>query len=101
MGQNSQGIAETRDRIAGFDRRIDAMHVEFLNFRSGELLKMPEWQRLEADLLAFSRRRIPDLLISAELDRVMYKFQNRKRIWLRWSEERGRQPTRKKDVIRP
>lgn len=89
MVQASHENTETRDRIVGFERRIDEMHVEFLNYRNGELLRMPEWQRLEGDLLAFSRRRIPDILLSSELDRVMYKFQNRKRIWLRWIQELG------------
>ncbi|MGM0662856.1 MAG: hypothetical protein ACQET7_01580 [Thermodesulfobacteriota bacterium] len=76
-----------RDEILRFDRRIEQMHVDFLAYRAGEAQKMPEWEGLERELLGFSRRKINDLEIRNQLDRVMYKFQNRKKIWLRWAAE--------------
>ncbi|MBW1946010.1 MAG: hypothetical protein JRJ51_24775, partial [Deltaproteobacteria bacterium] len=42
---------------------------------------------LELDLIWYSRRRLYDFELSSQMDRVLYKFQNRKKIWLRWVEE--------------
>lgn len=78
---------ELRNTILGFERRIEEMHLEFQKYRVGEAAKMPDWERLEGEILALSRRRINDLEIRNHLDRVMHKFQNRKKIWLRWAEE--------------
>ncbi|MCF8062201.1 MAG: hypothetical protein K9M82_06775 [Deltaproteobacteria bacterium] len=78
---------EIRDAVLGFERRIETMHLEFQKYRLGEADRMPEWERLEREILAFSRRRVFDLELSNHLDRVMHKFQNRKKIWLRWAEE--------------
>ena len=78
---------EIRDSIIGFEKRTDAMQMEFYKYYHGEEPRMPDWQRLEQDLIAYSRKKIYDLELSKNLDRVLYKFQNRKKIWLRWVEE--------------
>jgi hypothetical protein len=87
--QGPHSNTETREKISGFDRRIDEMHLAFMSFRNGELQRMPEWERLERELIVFSRKRIPDTHLSVDLERVMFKFQNRKKIWLRWIQEIG------------
>ncbi|MBW1667606.1 MAG: hypothetical protein JRJ66_06050 [Deltaproteobacteria bacterium] len=48
---------------------------------------MPDWESLERQLIVFSRRKLIDLELSRHLDRVLYKFQNRKKIWLKWVQE--------------
>ncbi len=63
------------------------MHLDFQKYCQGLDPKMPEHERLERELLFFSRRKIFDLELSKQLDRILYKFQNRKRIWLRWADE--------------
>ncbi len=82
-----------RDTILGFERRIEEMHLEFQKYRRGDAGKMPEWERLEGEILAFSRRKVFDLELRNHLDRVMHKFQNRKKIWLRWAEEYQQTPS--------
>jgi len=77
-----------REAIFLFEKQIDRMHVEFDKFRRGETHRMPDWQRLERDLLFFSRRKPSSLELSNQLDRILYKFQARKRVWLRWAESR-------------
>ncbi|RLB15460.1 MAG: hypothetical protein DRG82_11505 [Deltaproteobacteria bacterium] len=77
---------EYREAIFLFENQIDRMHLEFDRFRRGETHRMPDWQRLERDLLFFSRRKPSSLELSSQLDRVLYKFQARKRVWLRWVE---------------
>lgn len=81
---------EIKDAISGFDRRIEEMHLAFQKYYGGEDNILPEWDRLERDILVFSRKKIVDLELSKQLDRVMYKFQNRKRIWLNWVDEAHR-----------
>lgn len=85
---------EIRDAIIGFEKRIEDMHLDFQKYRSGQEKKMPDWERFERDLLNFSRKKIFDLTLSKNLDRVMYKFQNRKKIWLTWVEEAHSLPKR-------
>jgi hypothetical protein len=75
-----------REAIFLFEKQIDRMHLEFDRFRRGETHKMPDWQRLERDLLFFSRRKPVTLELSHLLDRVLYKFQARKKVWARWVE---------------
>ncbi|MGD8386928.1 MAG: hypothetical protein PVG49_07285 [Desulfobacteraceae bacterium] len=87
---------EIRDAVVRFDRRIEEMHLEFQKYRTGDARKMPEWQALEREILVFSKRKIPDLELSKQLERVMLKFQNRKKIWLRWIEEYHTQPRTEK-----
>lgn len=84
--------AQYREAILLFDRHIDRMHLEFDRFRRGEIHRMPDWQRLERDLLSFSRRKPSSLELSNHLDRILYKFQARKRIWQRWVELDRHQP---------
>lgn len=76
--------------IEQFETRIEHMHLDFDKFIHGEADRMPPWQDLERDLLAFSRKKIFDLELSNQLDRVLHKFQNRKKIWLRWMQEARR-----------
>jgi hypothetical protein len=83
----SQENLAIRSSILDFEKRIDDMHSQFQRYSQGIEHKVPEWERLEADLLQFSRKKIYDLELSKQLDRVQYKFQNRKKIWLRWLEE--------------
>lgn len=83
----SEENLKIRNKIFDFDRRIDEMHLGFQKYHQGLETKMPEWERLERDLLVFSRRSLIDLELSKHLERVLYKFQTRKRIWLKWAEE--------------
>jgi len=78
--------------ISTFEGRIEKMHLDFQKYRQGELHRMPDWERLEADLIQFSRRKIFELVMQKNLDRVLLKFQNRKKIWLRWADEFHRKP---------
>lgn len=70
-----------------FERQIDDMHVAFQKYHYGQESRMPDWRKLEEDLVHFSRRKIYEVVISKNLDRVLYKFQNRKKLWLGWVEE--------------
>jgi len=83
----SSELQETRNKIFDFEKRIEEMHLDFQKYCQGLDPKMPEHEHLERELLLFSRRKIFDLELSKQLDRILYKFQNRKRIWLRWAEE--------------
>jgi hypothetical protein len=73
--------------ITVFDGRIDKMHTDFQKYCREEIHRMPGWEKLETELIAFSRRKIFELVMQKNLDRVLYKFQNRKKIWLRWADE--------------
>ena len=73
--------------LSTFERRIEDMHVAFQKYRIGQEATMPEWQKLEEELLTFSRRKIYEVVISKNLDRLLFKFQTRKRLWLNWAEE--------------
>jgi hypothetical protein len=75
-----------REAIVLFDKQIDRLHVEFDRYRRGETRRMPDWQRLERDLLFFSRRKSSSLELSNQLDRVLFKFQVRKKVGLQWAE---------------
>ena len=83
----SQETQKIRNEIIAFEKRINEMHLEFDKYRHGDAEKMPEWERLERDLFYFSKRKIFSLELSNNLDRIMHKFQNRKKIWLNWAEE--------------
>ena len=74
------------DAILDFDRQIDQMHVQFHKYHTEETKIRPDWQRLENKLRHFSGRTLFDLQLSSQLDRILYKFQNRKKIWLSWIE---------------
>ena len=73
--------------LSTFERRIEDMHVAFQKYRIGQEATMPEWQKLEEELLTFSRRKIYEVVISKNLDRLLFKFQTRKKLWLNWAEE--------------
>jgi hypothetical protein len=83
----SKDNREIRERILDLERRIDEMHSSFQKYSQGIEPRRPDLEMLERELLSFSRRKIVDLELSKQLDRVLLKFQNRKRIWLRWAEE--------------
>ena len=83
----SKEIQEIRNKIIDFEKRIEEMHLEFQKYCLGLDQRMPDYEHLERELLFFSRRKIFDLELSKQLDRILYKFQNRKRIWVRWAEE--------------
>lgn len=73
--------------IARFDKRIEEMHMDFYKYYNGIEKKLPDMEGLERELLSYSRKKIFDREISNNLDRAMYKFQNRKKIWLTWVDE--------------
>jgi hypothetical protein len=81
-----------RNAIFDFDRRIELMHLDFQKYSQGLEARMPDWEKLERDLIVFSRRKLIDLELSKNLERVLYKFQTRKRIWLKWAEEFHKRP---------
>jgi len=78
---------EIRNQISVFERRIDNMHLEFYKYYTGEEHRLPDLQGFEREILIFSRKKITDIELSKNLERVLYKFQNRKKIWLSWVEE--------------
>lgn len=73
--------------IAAFDRRIEEMHRDFIRYRAEYPSLMPDWRRLERELLEFSRKKLFSPVLISQLDRVLHKFQNRKKIWLSWADE--------------
>ena len=79
-----------KNALSDFEARIEKMHVDFTKFSREEIHRMPEWEKLERELLAFSRKKILDHELSRQLDRILYKFQTRKQIWLKWLDERHR-----------
>lgn len=91
-GLISEENRRQRDAIQTFEKRIEAMHLEFIRFRHGETTLLPDWEGLERELLAFSRRRFKETGLATQLDRILFKFQNRKRIWLKWVGETLRGP---------
>ena len=78
---------EIRNKIWDFENRIDNMHLDFYKYYQRVEPNMPDWESLERELIFFSRKRISDLSLSKNLDRILFKFQNRKKIWLSWTEE--------------
>lgn len=87
---------ETRNRIYDFESRIEDMHIEFYKYYTGEDRKIPDIERFEREIILFSKKKIIDIELSNNLDRILYKFQNRKKIWLLWMEE-AREKGQKKD----
>jgi hypothetical protein len=77
---------EIKNRIYDFEKRIEDMHLEFYKYYTGEERRLPDLQRFEMEILVFSRKKIVDIELSKNLERVLYKFQNRKKIWLSWIE---------------
>lgn len=83
----SEEKTEMFDTIAKFDLRIEEMHQGFLKYQMGEADRMPDWESLEGEIVQYSQRKIFEMEISNRLTQVLYKFQNRKKIWLKWVEE--------------
>jgi hypothetical protein len=71
----SEEKLEIRNAILDFEQQVDQMHAEFHKYHHGETRKR---------LVDFSRKKLIDFQLSAQLDRVLFKFQNRKKIWLGW-----------------
>ncbi len=80
----SEEKLKIRNAIRDFDQQIDQMHAEFHKYYHGETKKRPDSEKLERGLVDFSRKKLIDFQLSAQLDRVLFKFQNRKKIWLGW-----------------
>jgi hypothetical protein len=78
---------ELKNRIFDLERRIEDMHLDFQKYCQGIETRMPDWEQLQRELLQFSKRKIYDMVLSRQMDRVLYKFQNRKNIWRRWVEK--------------
>jgi hypothetical protein len=78
---------EIRNQLSAFDKKIEDMHLAFYKYYNGEDFRMPDLEGLERELFIFSRRKIIDMELSGNLDRILFKFQNRKKIWLGWIEE--------------
>jgi hypothetical protein len=83
LSEEKQKILNT---IVDLDNQIDRMHAQFHKFHTQETKIRPEWVRLESRLRGFSGQKIFDVRLSSQRDRVLYKFQNRKKIWLSWIE---------------
>ena len=83
----SEENLKIRNQILDFDTKIEEMHLGFQKYCKGLQSSMPDWESLERQLIVFSRRKLIDLELSRHLDRVLYKFQNRKKIWLKWVQE--------------
>jgi hypothetical protein len=83
ISKDNQAI---RQKVLDFERRIEEMHLNFQKYAQGIESKKPDLESMERELLGFSRRKIYDLELSKQLDRVMFKFQNRKKIWIKWAE---------------
>jgi len=83
LSEEKQKILDT---INDLDNQIDRMHAQFHKYHTQETKIRPDWARLESKLRGFSGQKIIDIQISGQLDRVLYKFQNRKKIWLSWIE---------------
>jgi len=83
---------EIKNKIFEFEQKIEEMHLGFQKYSKGIEAKKPDWERLQQELLQFSKRKIYDFVLSKQMDRVLYKFQNRKVIWLRWVEELQHNP---------
>ena len=92
---------EIRNQIWDFEKRIDNMHLDFYKYYQGVEPKMPDWEALERELISFSRKRISDLSLSKNLDRILFKFQNRKKIWLSWVEEYQHSSKKKLSTEKP
>jgi hypothetical protein len=80
----SEEKLKIRNTIVDFEQQVDDMHAEFHKYFHGETKKRPDWEKLERGLADFSRKKLVDFQLSAQLDRVLFKFQNRKKIWLGW-----------------
>jgi hypothetical protein len=83
LSEEKQKILDT---IVDLDNQIDQMHVQFHKYHTQETKIRPDLTRLESKLVGFTKQKIFDIQLSSQLERVLYKFQNRKKIWLSWVE---------------
>lgn len=83
----AEETALIRKALTDFENKIEKMHLDFGKYVHGELKKLPDWENLERELLSFSKAKIYDLELANHLERILFKFQNRKRIWFRWLEQ--------------
>lgn len=83
----SQETPKIKNTIRELDRRIEAMHQAFIKYYHGETYQVPAWEQLENELVTFSRKGVSDVELSLQLDRILHKFQNRKKIWRKWIDE--------------
>ena len=89
---------DIRRKITEFENRTDEMHKDFYKYYNGIEPKMPDWEGFERELVNYSRRKITDLELSKNLDRVLYKFQNRKKIWITWHNELHHRSKKEEDA---
>ena len=85
--QISKENYELRRDIQRFEKRIEDMHQDFYKYYNEIEKVLPPWETLERELLLYSKKTIFDSELRNNLDRILYKFQNRKKIWLTWVEE--------------
>jgi hypothetical protein len=78
---------EIKNKIFDLEKRIENMHLDFQKYCQGTETRMPGWEQLQTELLQFSKRKIFDMVLAKQLERVLYKFQSRKTIWLKWVEQ--------------
>jgi hypothetical protein len=83
----SQENLKFKNTIRELDRRIEAMHQAFIKYYCGDIHHVPAWEQLENELVTFSRKSVFDVELSLQLDRILHKFQNRKKIWRKWIDE--------------
>ena len=91
----SRDNLEIRHKLTAYDKKIETLHLEFYKYYHGQEKKMPLWEDFDRELIDFSRRKISDLELSKNLDRILYKYQNRKKIWMTWAEELRHVPNKK------
>ncbi|MFC1493678.1 hypothetical protein ACFL6W_00195 [Thermodesulfobacteriota bacterium] len=85
--QISKENYELRRDIQRFEKRIEEMHQDFYKYYNGIEKVLPPWESLERELLLYSKKKIFDRQLASNFDRILYKFQNRKKIWLHWVDE--------------
>ncbi|MBW1862684.1 MAG: hypothetical protein JRJ02_09965 [Deltaproteobacteria bacterium] len=78
---------DIRNRTIEFEKRIEEMHLEFYKYCYGEESRRPDSESFEQELVNYSRKNIIDMELSKNFDRVLYKFQNRKKVWRTWTDD--------------
>ncbi len=87
MEHQKKDSQEVAMAIAALDLKIEDMHRQFIRYKGEYPAVMPDWKKLERELIDFSRKKIFSPALVSQLDRVLHKFQNRKKIWLSWIDE--------------
>lgn len=96
--QISKKNYEILREIQSFEKRIEKMHQGFYSYYNGIEKRLPAWENLERELLIYSKKVIFDGQLSNNLDRVLYKFQNRKKIWFKWVDEYHRKINKEEEA---